>query len=334
MSPTETPTSQTVPEILDRAAEILTTQGSTQQGGYEHTRGLEPEASPLDLSAAIAKAAGIDIHSLDAKIPNGIHASVVLVLFEHVFNEMAEPRSPHWALSALADWQDAKGRTAGQVIAALRGAAESAAGAAGPFYPRPGSPVPDRPGFVVAECGHRVAASEWRAGFRQCERCPSVERNEPEDERAAMPPERELAAAIHDALALPEADTRHDYKTRDLVLGVRVAAVVGALEAFLGEDLATAESAATAIRKTTARYPVLYRIAQPGQHTAPPAVAGEARPLDRHAAAVALRETRAGDRGAPRPKPSARPTSSARATRPRSGSTPLAIAMTTLGRSR
>jgi hypothetical protein len=26
-------------------------------------------------------------------------------------------------------------------------------------------------GFVAGECGHRVAASEWRAGFRNCERC-------------------------------------------------------------------------------------------------------------------------------------------------------------------
>lgn len=44
----------------------------------------------------------------------------------------------------------------------------------------PGEPFhhPDLPaelleGFVVGECGHRVAGSEWRAGFRTCERCPS-----------------------------------------------------------------------------------------------------------------------------------------------------------------
>lgn len=28
-------------------------------------------------------------------------------------------------------------------------------------------------GFVVGHCGHRVAGSEWRAGFRTCEHCPS-----------------------------------------------------------------------------------------------------------------------------------------------------------------
>jgi hypothetical protein len=53
-----------------------------------------------------------------------------------------------------------------------------------PFVPTvgPDEPVPfvnpDLPpeltaGFVVGHCGHRVAGSEWRAGFRNCERCPS-----------------------------------------------------------------------------------------------------------------------------------------------------------------
>lgn len=41
---------------------------------------------------------------------------------------------------------------------------------------QPGDPIPPErtggmEGFVVGECGHRVAASEWRAGFRNCERC-------------------------------------------------------------------------------------------------------------------------------------------------------------------
>lgn len=27
------------------------------------------------------------------------------------------------------------------------------------------------PGYVAGECGHRVAQSEWKAGFRRCERC-------------------------------------------------------------------------------------------------------------------------------------------------------------------
>lgn len=41
---------------------------------------------------------------------------------------------------------------------------------------KPGDPIPPErtggmKGFVVGECGHRVAGSEWRAGFRNCERC-------------------------------------------------------------------------------------------------------------------------------------------------------------------
>lgn len=42
-----------------------------------------------------------------------------------------------------------------------------------PSYPEPGSDIPGQPGFVVGECEHRVAKSEWRAGFRTCERCPA-----------------------------------------------------------------------------------------------------------------------------------------------------------------
>jgi hypothetical protein len=40
-------------------------------------------------------------------------------------------------------------------------------GRAVPFV-GPAGPVP---GFVAGTCGHRVAESEWRAGFRLCERC-------------------------------------------------------------------------------------------------------------------------------------------------------------------
>lgn len=47
-----------------------------------------------------------------------------------------------------------------------------ALGGGEPTYPEPGSAIPDMPGYVVGKCTHRVAASEWRAGFRVCERCP------------------------------------------------------------------------------------------------------------------------------------------------------------------
>lgn len=50
----------------------------------------------------------------------------------------------------------------------LRPVAEAAA----PLYPAPGSEIPGQPGYVVGLCEHRVALSEWRVGFRTCERCP------------------------------------------------------------------------------------------------------------------------------------------------------------------
>lgn len=28
------------------------------------------------------------------------------------------------------------------------------------------------PGYIAGRCGHRVAGTEWLAGFRTCERCP------------------------------------------------------------------------------------------------------------------------------------------------------------------
>jgi hypothetical protein len=49
-----------------------------------------------------------------------------------------------------------------------------------PEYPEIGSIIPAAflgpyvaPGaeYRVGECGHRVAAQEWRAGLRNCERC-------------------------------------------------------------------------------------------------------------------------------------------------------------------
>lgn len=64
--------------------------------------------------------------------------------------------------------------------ALIRGAlwalAEDAGENDGPIYPQPGAPIPlelngGMAGFVVGECQHRVGGSEWRAGFRNCERC-------------------------------------------------------------------------------------------------------------------------------------------------------------------
>lgn len=46
----------------------------------------------------------------------------------------------------------------------------------GPEYPNFGAIIPPeqnfgQKGYVVGTCGHRVAGSEWMAGFRNCERC-------------------------------------------------------------------------------------------------------------------------------------------------------------------
>jgi hypothetical protein len=54
-----------------------------------------------------------------------------------------------------------------------------------PVYPAPGSTIPGQPGYVVGHCEHRVARSEWRAGFRVCERCPEVD--VPDDDEQTAP---------------------------------------------------------------------------------------------------------------------------------------------------
>lgn len=56
--------------------------------------------------------------------------------------------------------------------AAARGDRDEAA----PEYPAVGSAIPPEnnggmTGYIVGECGHRVAGSEWKAGFRRCEHC-------------------------------------------------------------------------------------------------------------------------------------------------------------------
>lgn len=38
-----------------------------------------------------------------------------------------------------------------------------------------GLPFPGRPDYLTGRCGHAVAGSEWKAGYRTCERCPVIE---------------------------------------------------------------------------------------------------------------------------------------------------------------
>lgn len=44
---------------------------------------------------------------------------------------------------------------------------------AGEPFQHPNLPPEVLQGFVIGECGHRVAGSEFRAGMRTCERCPA-----------------------------------------------------------------------------------------------------------------------------------------------------------------
>lgn len=65
-----------------------------------------------------------------------------------------------------------------------------------PAYPEPGSAIPEQPGYVVGHCGHRVAGSEWRVGFRVCERCPAAEYAEAAEETTYTPAEYEWARKV------------------------------------------------------------------------------------------------------------------------------------------
>jgi hypothetical protein len=162
----------TPPRILVRAADVLDAQGWIQNGDYHARADLPPEQCPVDLTAALALAADLDMHSDAAAIPEpGAHADAVLLLARHVLGAGPQTETAPWALNQLTNWQDEPGRTVEQVTAALRAAA--AEPAIGVGYPVPGSAIPDKPGYVVGECGHRVAGQEWRNGFRTCERCPS-----------------------------------------------------------------------------------------------------------------------------------------------------------------
>ncbi len=40
-----------------------------------------------------------------------------------------------------------------------------------------GDPLPWSPAYVRSACGHSMAASEWRAGFTNCERCPQPKKS-------------------------------------------------------------------------------------------------------------------------------------------------------------
>lgn len=161
----------TPPRILVRAADTLDAQGWIQNGDYQQHPDRSAAESPVDLAAALALAAGVDMHSSSAAYPPpGAHADAVLLLARRVIGVGPHTETASRALDKLTTWQDEDGRTVEQVTAALRAAA--AEPAIGIGYPVPGSAIPDMPGYVVGTCGDRVALSEWRTGMKTCERCP------------------------------------------------------------------------------------------------------------------------------------------------------------------
>lgn len=75
------------------------------------------------------------------------------------------------------EWRD---RLAAEQADAHEAALEQHLNETGVPHPDAGQPFvnPDLPDFlrgVVGFCGHRVAESEWGAGFRVCERCDPAE---------------------------------------------------------------------------------------------------------------------------------------------------------------
>jgi hypothetical protein len=52
--------------------------------------------------------------------------------------------------------------------------------------PVAGSFVPGMTGYVTGNCGHPVAAHEWRAGFRSCEQCGDPARDAAEQAHIAL----------------------------------------------------------------------------------------------------------------------------------------------------
>jgi hypothetical protein len=73
--------------------------------------------------------------------------------------------SSRWPIGYLADPAEVSAKVA-EIWPGL-------AGSAGLLTSDQDAPFPGRPGYVTGTCGHAVAGSEWRVGFRECERCPS-----------------------------------------------------------------------------------------------------------------------------------------------------------------
>jgi hypothetical protein len=107
-------------------------------------------------------------HDVPALVTTAVDADD---LAEQVFR-YARPRLGSRDVDVTVDFDKAKGT----IYAGMRSGVELQVEDRW-VHPAAGEPfineeIGARPGFVVGECGHAVAESEWRAGFRTCERCP------------------------------------------------------------------------------------------------------------------------------------------------------------------
>jgi hypothetical protein len=83
---------------------------------------------------------------------------------------------------------------------------------------QPGDPIPPErtggmTGFVVGECGHRVAGSEWQAGFRTCERCSSSDPDDEDEDDEDVPEQPAATGEAIDALAAVNAERKLEVRT-------------------------------------------------------------------------------------------------------------------------
>ncbi|SNT14729.1 hypothetical protein SAMN05443665_101770 [Actinomadura meyerae] len=112
-------------QILTRAADILNAQGLAQHQDYEPVPPLPPQDSPVSPPAALALAAGVDMHSPNAYNPTGAHAQAVLILGRHILGTGPHTATPNLALDELTDWNDEPGQTVEHLAKRVRDAAEN-----------------------------------------------------------------------------------------------------------------------------------------------------------------------------------------------------------------
>lgn len=101
-----------VADLLTRAAEHIDHVGWTQGDWHEETPGLQPKDSPVCADGALSVVAYGRPCGAGARTPDqfALHSAAVTALIRHIG-------------AGLIDWNDAPGRTKGEVVGAMRAAA-------------------------------------------------------------------------------------------------------------------------------------------------------------------------------------------------------------------